>query len=110
MMVPWTAVLLGNWKLFLVVIAVPHIIVLLFYCCVPESAQWLISKGRIDDAIKCFQRIAKANRKEISKEAFIGLKKYADVHINKQRKHESFLGLLKTPKLRRKTCILIFKS
>lgn len=110
MCVPWTAVLVGNWRNFLLTIAFPHLIVALFYLCVPESAQWLISKGRIDEAIQCFQRIAKVNKKIIDDDAIEGLRRYAQVHINVQKKHENFFGLLKTPKLRRKTLILIFKS
>ncbi|KAJ8951423.1 hypothetical protein NQ318_006852 [Aromia moschata] len=110
MAVPWVAVLLGNWRLFLVFISIPHLFVLGFFCLVPESAQWLISKGRTDEAIECFTRIAKINRKTISVKAIEALKRYCSGHVSIKRTHESFLGLLKTPKLRRKTLILVFKS
>lgn len=109
MSVPWMAVMVQNWKYFLVVVTIPHIFVLFFYCYVPESAQWLISKGKIPEAIDCFKKIARVNGRDIHIEALTGLQNYAEAHI-KQEGHESFLGLLKTSKLRRKTMILIFKS
>lgn len=109
MAVPWLAALLGNWKWFLLVVSLPHLSVLAFYFLVPESAQWLISKGQIEKAIVCFKRIAQINKKEMSQKAVEGLKIYAKQHIKKS-KHESILGLVKTPKLRRKICILVFKS
>lgn len=110
MLVPWTAIWLKTWKYFLLVYTVPHFLVLGFYFVVPESAQWLISKNRVGEAIGCFQRIAKVNGNEISEEDIQGLRAYAEIHILQQRKDENMLGLLKTPKLRKKTLILIFKS
>lgn len=110
MAIPWTAMLLKSWKIFLIVISVPHLLVLGFYFLVPESAQWLVSKGREEDAINCLKRVAHINKKTISESVLNSFKAYVQVNINNQGKHGSFLGLLKTPKLRRKTCILIFKS
>lgn len=108
--VPWLAVVLKNWRYFLICISVPHLSILGFYFLVPESAQWLISNGKTDKAIRCFERIAKFNGRQLETSAVEGLKKYCSQHVNVDTKHESFLGLLKTPKLRRKTLILIFKS
>lgn len=110
MAVPWLAVLLQNWKTFLIVISFPHLSILTFYFLVPESAQWLISKGRTEEAIKCFKRIAKMNKKTINEKYIESLRQYCKDHITTSTRHESLLGLLKTPKLRRKTLILIFKS
>ncbi|XP_017779708.1 PREDICTED: organic cation transporter protein-like [Nicrophorus vespilloides] len=109
-LVPWIAVLCGNWRNFLLVISMPHLVVGFFYFLVPESAQWLISRGKFAEAMKCFQRIAKTNKRQIPDKAIQGLKLYATENIKEGAKNESFFGLLKTPKLRRKTIILIFKS
>ncbi|XP_044765758.1 organic cation transporter protein-like [Coccinella septempunctata] len=111
MTVPWVAVSLGNWWLFLTVISLPNLLIISFYLYVPESAQWLISKGRTEEAIKCFKEIAKYNRREIPQKSIDSLKQYCEKHVDSGRgKHENLLGLLKTPKLRRKTLILVFKS
>lgn len=110
MAVPWTAMILRSWKMFLIAISIPHLFVISFYYIVPESAQWLVSKGRVEDAINCLKRVAKINKKNISVDVLNAFRGYVNVNITKRNQHKSFLGLLKTPKLRRKTCILIFKS
>ncbi|CAG9759860.1 unnamed protein product [Ceutorhynchus assimilis] len=111
MAIPWVASWVGNWRNFLIIISFSHVPVLLFYFIVPESAQWLLSKGRTEEAIKCFQRIAKINRKTIDPKTIEGLKVYSNQHINKKQENsENFFGLVKTPNLRRKTLILIYKS
>lgn len=109
MAVPWVAVLLKNWRYFLLTISLPHIIILSFYFIVPESAQWLISKKQITKAIECFKKIANINKKIINDKELYGLKMYYEKNIPSE-KHENLYGLIKTPKLRRKTIILIFKS
>lgn len=67
-LVPWVAVLTKNWHTFLLTISIPNIVIPLSCCFVPESAQWLLSVGRTDDAIACYQKIASFNRKKISNE------------------------------------------
>lgn len=109
MAVPWVAVLLGNWRYFLLTISLPHIFILLFYLIVPESAQWLISKNQIEKALKCFKKIATINQRVLTNKEIDGLKLYYEKNAPVEG-HESLLGLIKTPKLRRKTTILIFKS
>lgn len=110
MAVPWVAIILGNWRMFLIFISVPHLLVLGFYFLVPESAQWLISKGRTEEAIQCFRRIARVNGKKVCEKTVESLRRFCSVHVSSKQTNESFLGLLKTPKLRRKTTILVFKS
>ncbi|CAG9855191.1 unnamed protein product [Phyllotreta striolata] len=108
--VPWTAVLLKTWKNFLIFVSVPHLLVIFFYLIVPESAQWLISKGKTERAINCFKQIAKINGRHVDDKAYENLREYCKQYVNASEQHESLWGLLKTPKLRKKTLILIFKS
>lgn len=108
-LVPWVAVAMNTWKRFLLVVTVPQLVVLGYHFLLPESAQWLLSKGRIEDAIKCFKKIALINKRQISDEAIHSLRMYNSKHIIGNKSANVF-GLFKTPKLRRKTIILIFKS
>lgn len=108
-LIPWIAIFVGNWKNFLLIVSFPHLLVLTFYFLIPESAQWLISKGRIDNAIECFQKIAKINGKFLENWQIDGLKSFSAAYILPQSAANLF-DLFKTPKLRRKTLILIFKS
>lgn len=68
MLIPWVAVWTGNWQTFLLVISMPMLIIPISCLFVPESAQWLLSRGKFESAIKCFKRIAILNGKEISNE------------------------------------------
>src|SRR5690349_6632303 len=54
---PWIAVWLGSWKLYLIATIAPGLFVPLFYLIIPESAQWLIAKNKLDKALICYQRI-----------------------------------------------------
>lgn len=110
---PWIAVWLGSWKLYLIATIAPGLLVPLFYLIIPESAQWLIAKRKFDKALICYQRIAKFNRKELD-ESFIVDFRSAVEAINVKRAAEdenpSVIALFKTPRLRRLTLILFFKS
>lgn len=112
---PWIAVWLGNWKLYLLATIIPTLVIPLFYFVVPESAEWLISKNRLDEALICYQKIAKINRSKLD-EKFIADFKTVAADINAKRiksnekQNPSLIALFKTPRLRRLTLILFFKS
>jgi MFS family permease len=118
---PWLAVWLGNWKLYLTATIIPALVVPTFYFFIPESAEWLISQNKLDEALVCYQRIAKMNGRELD-EKFIddfhniareinstNGKSFNDQN-DKSTKSPTLLDLFKTPRLRRLTLILFFKS
>nr|CAD7395569.1 unnamed protein product [Timema cristinae] len=107
--VPWVAVLTMDWRHFLLVVSTPLVVVPAYYLLVPESARWLINKGRTDEAVTCFLRIAKFNGRNIPTSV---IDTFKTVHSTRKvsDKSPTLLGLFATPRLRRKTCILIFKS
>nr|CAD7444919.1 unnamed protein product [Timema bartmani] len=107
--VPWVAVLTMNWRHFLLVVSTPLVVVPAYYLLVPESARWLINKGRTDEAVTCFLRIAKFNGRNIPS-SVIDTFKIEHSSRKVSDKSPNLLGLFATPRLRRKTCILIFKS
>ncbi|XP_077294654.1 solute carrier family 22 member 13-like [Arctopsyche grandis] len=107
--VPLVAMALGTWRRFLMATSLPITVVLGYYFVVPESAQWLVSRGRAEEAAQCFKTIAKINGRQLSSstlDAFIESSK----ETKSSNKSPSLLGLFATPRLRKKTCILIFKS
>lgn len=110
---PWLAVWVETWQLYLVAIVLPTLTVPFFYFVMSESAQWLISKGRVDDAIKCFERIAKINKKTLEPEfvqEFRDNCKNFIANSPKKVSNDNMLDLFKTPRLRKLTLICIFKS
>lgn len=110
---PWIAVWLGSWKLYLLVTIAPGLLVPLFFLIIPESAQWLIAKNKLDKALICYQKIAKFNHKELDETFIVDFRNSVEA-INEKRAAEdenpSVIALFKTPRLRRLTLILFFKS
>lgn len=110
---PWIAVWLGNWKLYLIATVLPAFIVPFFYFILPESAQWLIAKRKHDRALVCYQKIAKFNGIQLD-EGFNRDFQSCVNDINSRRKLEddnpNLIALFRTPRLRRLTLILFFKS
>lgn len=110
---PWVAVWLGSWRLYLLATITPALFVPAFYFIIPESAQWLISKNKVDKALVCYQRIAKFNQKELDENFVEDFKNAVSaIHANRAGEDEnpSMIALFKTPRLRRLTLILFFKS
>ncbi|XP_065355054.1 organic cation transporter-like protein [Calliphora vicina] len=110
MSAPWIAVLMHSWRGFLLATSIPLITVPLFYFVVPESVQWLISKQKYDKAVECLQRVAKINGKVVDESIyneFIEECKRSQLHT---KVAPNLWGLFATPRLRRNTLILFFKS
>jgi hypothetical protein len=61
--VPWVALAAREWRHFLLYLSAPMLLVPCYYWLVPESARWLIHRGRVQDAVSCFQRISAFNGK-----------------------------------------------
>ncbi|KNC25680.1 Organic cation transporter-like protein [Lucilia cuprina] len=110
MAAPWIAVLMQSWRGFLIATSIPLITVPLFYFVVPESVQWLISKQKYDKAVECLKRVAKINGKVVDESCyreFIEECKRNQLHT---KVAPNLWGLFATPRLRRNTLILFFKS
>lgn len=114
MVTPWIAVWLGSWKSYLIYTSLPIAIVPFFYFILPESAQWLISKNDIEGAIVCYRRVARFNGKVLDNDTIESFRGHHRNQLMKQQqsstKKPGLLGLFKTPRLRRNTLILFFKS
>lgn len=110
MSAPWIAVLMQCWRGFILATSVPLAIVPLFYFVVPESVHWLVSKQKYDKAVECLQRVAKMNGKVVDDSVyseFIDECKRSQMHT---KVAPNLWGLFATPRLRRNTMILFFKS
>ncbi|GBP52827.1 Solute carrier family 22 member 1 [Eumeta japonica] len=56
-----------NWRTYIIILYSPAIIVVLYVWFMNESARWLLSKGRRDEAIAILARAAKINRMDPKK-------------------------------------------
>ena len=72
-----------------------------------ESSRWLITKGRVDDAMDILLQIAKENGKEINIELIASYRMTAIEEYRKQESQKlSITDLFKTPVLRRNIILM----
>lgn len=110
---PWIAVWVADWRMYLIVTSLPVVLVVLFYFCVEESALWLISRDDIDGAVACFRRVAKYNGRMLSPEMLDEFRKSCEERQLMSKpggEKATMLDLFRTPRLRKSTLILFFKS
>jgi len=110
MAAPWIAVLMRSWRGFLLATSLPLLVVPLFYFIVPESIQWLISKQKYEKAVICLKRVAKINGRRVEESAFEEFIEECKFSQQNQKASPHLFDLFKTPRLRRNTLILFFKS
>ncbi|CAN8021025.1 unnamed protein product [Ixodes persulcatus] len=65
MVCPWLAYGICNWTYLSIVTSMPLVMVVVLIKFVPESASWLLTRGRHDDAVMYLRRVAHFNKKEI---------------------------------------------
>ncbi|KAJ8707785.1 hypothetical protein PYW07_011462 [Mythimna separata] len=108
-LLPWIALWVADWKIYTLIISVPLALAVLTPWVVPESARWLISQGRIDEAIKIMQKCERINKKKIPEAVIEEFRVTAkEIHRAEQEfKNYSVLDLLRTPRLRRHSILLV---
>lgn len=114
---PWIALACGHWKVLSLVLSVPMMLGLLAPLFLLESPRWLLTKGRVDDAVNKLHIIAKLNKKKIPENRLAEFKQ--DVANDKEEKKGNFLEMLKHPVLRNSfiliccvymSCVIVFDA
>ncbi|XP_045457055.1 carcinine transporter-like [Melitaea cinxia] len=105
LVLPWLALGISDWKNLSLVMALPMLLVLTTPFVVPESTRWLLSKGKIDKAVKILRKFERINKSKIPEDV---LEKFISVANKTQEKDEGMLMIFKTPSLRVMVLFLIF--
>ncbi|XP_075980262.1 solute carrier family 22 member 3-like [Anticarsia gemmatalis] len=103
---PWIAYYVADWRKFLWITSAPMFIVVLAPWLLPESARWLITRGRVQEAVKVLRRFETVNGTQIPDD----LMEDFVVASNKSKleERESFFTLFKSSSLRRTmVCMVI---
>ncbi|XP_069827053.1 solute carrier family 22 member 4-like [Dendropsophus ebraccatus] len=105
MILPLFAYFIRDWRTLLMALTLPGLLCIPLWWFIPESPQWLISQGRIEEAEAIIRRAAKQNK--VSAPAVIF--KAAELDENKQRqsRRHTILDLLKTHNIRVITILTI---
>lgn len=101
------AYLFTDWREFQFAITLPGLVFMCYYWFIPESARWLISKNRKEEAIKIIEDVAKENKATVPKEVLDSIDDDQKESIkDPDVKQPSLLDLFKYPNLRRKTLFI----
>lgn len=107
------AYFIHDWRWLQIALTLPGLLFMCYYCIIPESARWLLSKGRKEEAFVIIKKAAKENKVEIPSEIFdqlieeVAEKKKAD-ELAASQPSASVFDLLRYPNLRRKTLLIFF--
>lgn len=122
-LLPAVAYLIPDWNHLQLAISVPCVLLASYYWFIPESPRWLVSKGRLQEALVIMKNGARVNRKLLpSDDEVMDLmeKIYADnkeeteaaVVVSKMDQvKEAFselIQLLKTPEMRKRTLNMFY--
>lgn len=102
---PFIALNLGHWKLISLATSLPLALAIFTPLLVPESPRWLLSKGRIDDAVKKILTIGRINNTEVPPK-LIEQFKWTMSKEPKHKENVTLIEVFKRPSLRT-TLILV---
>ncbi|XP_068200013.1 solute carrier family 22 member 13-like isoform X2 [Antennarius striatus] len=101
MVLSGVAYLIRNWRSLQIVLFSPLVLVVgIFYWLLPESARWLLTQGRKEEAIKEIRRAAKVNGRKVPEELLDKLE------VEAVSKGGSILDIFRISYLRRRALIM----
>lgn len=106
MLLPGIAYLLRDWVYLQIFSTSLGAILLLYWCFIPESPRWLLTRGRYKSAEDIIQVAADKNNMEIQniQQAIEQLKE--NIEKEKQKKNPNVIDLFRTSNLRRNTIFI----
>ncbi|XP_072935562.1 organic cation transporter protein-like [Epargyreus clarus] len=97
LILPWLALWMADWRKLLWVTSIPLVLVVFVPFLVPESARWLSSKGRVNQAVNVLKRFEKVNGTKIPQDV---LDEFIVSSSQTRQTNESIKYLFKSAPLR----------
>ncbi|VDK29051.1 unnamed protein product [Gongylonema pulchrum] len=103
------AYFIRDYRYLQLAISVPVVVFLCYWWLVPESARWLVTQNRYEEADKILQRAAKINGAELPEKWWdqIDIPEKSSGNRSPQRKYNYF-DLVRTPRMRLRTFACFF--
>uniref|UniRef100_A0A8C7AMA4 Solute carrier family 22 member 13 n=2 Tax=Neovison vison TaxID=452646 RepID=A0A8C7AMA4_NEOVI len=89
-----------NWRLFQIAGTAPVLLLFFYFWALPESARWLLTRGRVEEAKQVIQKAASVNKRKLSPELL------SQLIPEKMGPSGNALDLFRHPQLRKVTLIL----
>ncbi|KAJ6648260.1 Carcinine transporter [Pseudolycoriella hygida] len=109
MMLAGVTYLVRDWVKMCLYTSVPFLLYFLYILIMPESPRWLLAKGRLEEALKILEVMARVNSKELPESFRNKLEERVRRNKLKEKKKEKSIGALdlcKTPNMRLKTLLI----
>ncbi|XP_034024770.1 solute carrier family 22 member 13-like [Thalassophryne amazonica] len=101
MLLPAIAYGVHSWRVLQLVLFCPVILLVgLFFWFLPESARWLLTRGRKEEAQKLLERAARINKRKIQNDLL------DNFELENTSKSGSFLDVFRTSYLRKRTILM----
>ncbi|XP_030219105.1 solute carrier family 22 member 13 isoform X1 [Gadus morhua] len=91
-----------DWRLAQLVMAMPMALVAVYIWFIPESARWLLDRGRTEEAKELILKAAAINRRTVPQSLF------EKITVNKTVEKGGIWVLIKSPVLRKRFLIIVF--
>lgn len=109
MLVGAFAYFITDWRYLQIALTLPGILFMAYYWFIPESARWLLSKKRKDEAVVIIRKAAKENNVTIPEEVYDNLIDESSTEVKKISTNEpSLFDLFRYPNLRKKSLLIFF--
>lgn len=89
-----------DWRLFQIAGTAPVLLLFFYFWALPESARWLLTRGRVEEAKRGLQKAAAVNKRKVSPELL------SQLVPEKTGPSGNALDLFRHPQLRKVTLIL----
>lgn len=108
---PWILYYVRNWRKMLLICAVPNVLMIFMLWWVPESASWLLTRGKKEEAIKILNRIAIVNKKKLDRDHFRRILNRKNTYESKEEHSKeifsSIIKVIRTKYLRKNLFLLL---
>ncbi|XP_034941368.1 organic cation transporter protein [Chelonus insularis] len=101
------AYFITDWRYLQIAITIPSFVFLFYWKFIPESARWLLTKGKHEEAKNLLQKAAKENGIDIPRETLDCLL-HETTECNSNNNRATLFDLFRSPNLRKKSILLFF--
>ncbi|XP_028981769.1 organic cation transporter protein isoform X2 [Diachasma alloeum] len=101
------AYFITDWRTLQIAITIPSFAFLVYWWFIPESARWLLTKGKVEEAKDLLQKASKENGIEIPRNTIDCLLNDS-IESKSACEQASLFDLFRYPNLRRKSVLLFF--
>uniref|UniRef100_A0A8C6WH63 Si:dkey-166k12.1 n=1 Tax=Neogobius melanostomus TaxID=47308 RepID=A0A8C6WH63_9GOBI len=110
MLIAGIAYLIRDWRKLQLAISVPGFLLTFYIWVLPQSARWLLTNNRKDEAIELLQKAALVNGRVLPPSLLVGLctkEEQSETEGGDKSSHTA-LDLVRTPKMRKQSLILFY--